>query len=96
LLGLVRPGRELFLIHLLASEELLPAQRGPVRWIDAETGSALDVSVEEADAQRYERRLSERLELWRSAAARARAVHGCWTSDTPFETPVRALCARMG
>ena len=95
-LALVRPGRELFLVQVLASEELVPALRGPVRWVDAESGSALELGVGEAEARHYERRLSARLEHLRGAAARARAVHGCWASDTPFETPVRALCARMG
>jgi len=95
-LGLVRPGRELFLVQVLAPEELVPPRRGPVRWVDAESGGTLDLGVGEAEAQHYERGLSERLECLRSAAARARAVHGCWASATPFEAPVRALCARMG
>jgi uncharacterized protein (DUF58 family) len=95
-LALGRPGRELFLVQVLASEELVPARRGPVRWLDAESGHALVVGVGETEVRHYEGRLSARLELLRSAAARARAVHGCWASDTPFENPVRALCARMG
>jgi uncharacterized protein (DUF58 family) len=95
-LALVRPGRELFLVQLLAPEELGPPARGAVRWVDAESGDALAMAVDEAGALRYEQRLSARLEHWRTAAARARAVHGCWTSATPFENLARALCARMG
>jgi hypothetical protein len=95
-LALVRPGRELFLAQLLAPEELVPSRRGTVRWIDAESGRRLVLGVGEAEAQHYERGLSARLECLRNAAARARAVHGCWSSATPFETPVRRLCARMG
>ncbi len=96
LFALVRPARELFLVQVLAPEELCPAARGPVRWVDAESGNALERTVDEAGLLAYEQRLAARLELWRAAAARMRAVHGCWTSTTPFETLARALCARMG
>lgn len=95
-LALGRPGRELFLVQLLASEERFPELRGPVRWVDAESGRTLERTVDARDALDYERRLEAELERWSSAAARARAVHGCWTSTTPFETLVHALCARMG
>jgi uncharacterized protein (DUF58 family) len=94
--ALARPARELFLVQVLAPEELVPPARGAVRWVDAESGSALVRGLDEHGQQLYEQRLAARLELWRAAAARARAVHGCWTSTTPFETLARALCARMG
>lgn len=95
-LALARPGRELFLVQLLAPDELAPAVRGPVRWVDAESGTGLSLALDEASVQDYERRLSARLERWRAAAARVRAVHGCWPSTTPFESVARALCRRMG
>lgn len=94
--ALARPARELFLAQVLAPEELVPTTSGPLRWVDAESGDALVRALDEPGLQLYEQRLEARLELWRAAAARARAVHGCWTSATPFETLARALCARMG
>src|SRR5262245_22719643 len=95
-LSLVRPARELFLVQILAAEELAPAVRGPVRWVDAESVAEIALSVDDPAALLYEQRLSARLEAWRAAAARARAVHGCFASHAPFETLARALCARMG
>jgi uncharacterized protein (DUF58 family) len=96
LFALARPSRELFLAQILAREELVPARRGAVRWLAAEEPSVREVWVDEPGAARYERRLNARIERWQRAAQRQRAVHGCWTSDTPFETLVRALCAAAG
>jgi len=96
LLRLSRPGRELFLVRVLAREEMSPAPVGAVRWIDAESGTALAREASTATLGRYERLLAERLARWDAAALRARAVHACWTSDTPFETLALSLCARMG
>lgn len=96
LLALARPSRELFLAQILAREELVPGRRGAVRWVAAEEDAACEVWVDEASAGRYERRLTARIERWRSAAARLRAAHGCWTSDTPFEALVGDLCAGVG
>jgi hypothetical protein len=52
--------------------------------------------VDERTALRYESRLGAELELWGRAARAVRAVHGCWTSDTPFETLVHGLCGATG
>jgi len=88
------PGGELVLAQVLAREELVPSVRAAVRWVDAESGQALALAVDADAAAAYERRLEHELEGWRRAAARHRAPYGCWTSDTPFETAVRALGAR--
>jgi uncharacterized protein (DUF58 family) len=95
-LSLARPSRELFLAQILAREELVPSVRGAVRWIDAEGGGARELVVDERAAASYERRLGKQLARWRRAAGRMRATHGCWTSDVPFETLVRDLCAGSG
>jgi uncharacterized protein (DUF58 family) len=95
-LSLARPGRELFLAQILAREELQPALGPACAWIDAESGRELARERDPTSLAAYERALAARLEGWRAAASRARAVHACWTSGTPFETLVRALCARMG
>jgi uncharacterized protein (DUF58 family) len=93
---LARSARELFLARILAREELLPRARGSVRWVDAESGAERELLVDESTALRYESRLGAELELWGRAARAVRAVHGCWTSDTPFETPVHGLCGTTG
>lgn len=94
--ALARPSRELFLAQVLAREELVPPANGAVRFLDAEGGGARELWVDAASARSYERRLGARLERWRRTASRVRAAYGCWPSDTPFETLVRALCTRAG
>lgn len=96
ILRLSRPARELALARILARAELSPAPGGPVRWIDAESGAALARDGSASTLAGYERALAGRLERWGTAALRARALHACWTSDTPFETLALSLCARMG
>jgi uncharacterized protein (DUF58 family) len=96
ILRLARPARELFLVRVLAREELHPPAGPPVCWIDAESGAALARDASTPTIASYERALGAELERWGAAALGARAVHASWTSDTPFETPVLALCARMG
>jgi uncharacterized protein (DUF58 family) len=95
-LRLARPSRELFLVQILAREELAPGARGAVRWRAAEGAGARELYVDPGAAASYERRLALRLERWGRAAARARAVHACFTSATPFEDVVAALDARAG
>lgn len=92
-LALARASCELCLARLLAREELEPPLASSVRWVDAETGEARVLAVDEVVRQGYERRLGRELERWERAAGRARAASGTWTSDTPFERVVEALLA---
>ena len=93
LAGLARPSRELFVAQILAPEELAPPAGAPVRWVDAETGAAHALRVDESVRERYEELLAARLELWRASAARHRAAYGCWITASPFEKVVAELCA---
>jgi uncharacterized protein (DUF58 family) len=91
---LARPARELVLAQLLAREELHPPLGSALRWVDPESARALSRAADAATVGRYERALAERLEGWRVAALQARALHGCWSSATPFEEVALELCAR--
>ena len=100
-LELVRRGRELFFVQLLAAEELAPSQgggpdggpvpEGPVEWIDPETDEEETIHVDRRTRSSYEGLLARRLEAWGSACARHRAAYGCWRSGTPFEVVLQGL-----
>jgi len=89
-LALGTRARELVLVQILAREELVAPASGVVRWIDAESGAERTLRIDPAVALVYERRVEHRLDAWRATAARARAFHGVWTSDAPFESIVEA------
>ena len=78
---------------MLAPEELQPADRTVVRWVNPESGHARSVDVDRATFGAYEELLSRRLEAWGAACARHRAVYGFWRSSTPFEPIASALFA---
>jgi uncharacterized protein (DUF58 family) len=86
-----RSTRELVLCQILAHEELVPEAGRAVRWVDAESGAARSLFVDAAACASYERRIGRKIEGWRAAASRARAVHGVFVSGTPFESVVQGL-----
>ena len=89
--ALVRPSRELFLVQILAREELTPAL-GAVRFVDAESGRARALAVDELRRASYERRLTAVLARLATLARRRALRLTTVTSDTPFERVVAALC----
>ena len=98
-----RPGRELFWIQILAPLELLPqgggrSQAGSskaragewVEWVDPEGSERLSVRLDGSNLAAYETNLERQLEAWQSMAARHGVSHGLFSSDSPFESAVRA------
>jgi len=98
-----RPGRELFWIQILAPLELIPegggrfhvggssAQAGEwVEWVDPEGNERLSVRLDGSNLAAYERNLERQLEAWQSMAARHGVSYGLFSSDSPFESAVRA------
>ncbi|MDE0914640.1 MAG: DUF58 domain-containing protein [Planctomycetota bacterium] len=98
-----RPGRELFWIQILAPLELRPEGRGRshlegstsqvgewVEWVDPEGGERLSVRLDGSNLAAYESNLERQLETWQSMAARHGVSHGLFSSDSPFESAVRA------
>jgi len=89
--ALVRPSRELFLAQILARTELAPAL-GAARFVDAESGRARALVVDELQRASYERRLTAALARLAAQARRRGMRHTTVTSDTPFEQVVGQLC----
>lgn len=98
-----RPGRELFWIQILAPIELFPrggrrvhGQDSPARagewveWVDPEGSERLSVRLDGSSLAAYESNLEAQLEAWQSMAARHGVSHGLFSSDSPFESAVRA------
>jgi len=63
-------GHDVALVQLLAEEEIAPMLDGPLRLVDAEDGTLLRVSVDEALRALYQRQLARRLERIEHACRR--------------------------
>jgi len=88
-LALVRKGRSLAAVGLLAPLEFEPASLGRIEWWDPEEEQRLVLNVGQKTLQKYEMTLSVHLDRWREAAARHRASFGCWDTKVAFEDVVR-------
>jgi uncharacterized protein (DUF58 family) len=87
-LGLVRRGRSLVAVGLLAPLEFDPGALGRVEWWDPEEEQRLVLNVGVESAREYEATLGAHIDAWREGAARHRAAFGCWDTRTPFEKVV--------
>lgn len=90
-LGLLRRGRSLTAIGLLAPLEFAPGPMGRVEWWDPEGGQRLVLDVGAQSAQDYEEALGKHLDGWREAALRHRAAFGCWDTRVAFEEVLRGV-----
>ncbi len=74
-------GSEVIVLHVLAPDEVSPTLEGDLRLVDAETGAAVDVTLDFAALERY----TERVEAWRAElttlAAKRRIAYVPLTSD---------------
>jgi uncharacterized protein (DUF58 family) len=87
-------GSEVVVLHVLAPDELRPDLEGDLRLLDAETGSAVEVTLDLAALERY----SERVEGWRAGlaelSARRRVAYVPVESDLPLADLVFAELRR--
>jgi uncharacterized protein (DUF58 family) len=90
-LGLVRRGRTLAAVGLLAPLEFEPGQLGRVEWWDPEEEQRLVLNVGQESLQEYEASLGTHVDGWRDAAARHRAAFGCFNTRAPFEEVLRGV-----
>jgi len=90
-LGLVRRGRRLAAIGLLAPLELEPGPLGRVEWWDPEEEQRLVLTVGEESLHEYEVSLGSHVDGWRAATARHSAAFGCWDTRTPFEEVLHGI-----
>jgi len=85
LLGLLRPGRDVEVIQILAPKELAPDLRGPVDWVDPENGERVRIELGPERVEAYGEALSVLLEGWGRHLRRHRIGYGVWSSETKFE-----------
>ncbi len=90
-LALVRRGRSLAAVGLLAPLEFEPGSLGRVEWWDPEEEQRLVLDVGERTLQEYKLSLSGHIDAWREGAARHRAAFGCWDTNASFEDVVRGV-----
>ncbi|HVC40910.1 MAG TPA: DUF58 domain-containing protein [Candidatus Saccharimonadales bacterium] len=88
-------GQEPVLVRLLSRQEVEPDLQGDLRLVDAETGTAVEVTVTPATIAAYRSRLAGRTDALRTLAARHRARWVDLASDTGVVSAVRA-CRSAG
>ena len=81
---------EVFLLHVVSQDELEPGLQGDLTLVDAEGGSAREVSVDRRAIERYQERLREHFE----AAERFCARHGVDYLRTSTAVPFQDLILR--
>ena len=91
---LAATGSELVVLHVLSPEELDPPLEGDLRLVDAETGDAVDVTLDLATLDAYR----DRLAAWQAdladLAAKRRAMYVPLATDTPLADLVFAELRR--
>jgi uncharacterized protein (DUF58 family) len=92
-IALARRRREVAVVQLLAPRELAPKVDTGVEWFDPESGERLDLALDGATVDAYERALETRLEVWRATCARHGVFHRCFSTASAFEDVVRAVLA---
>lgn len=92
--ALRRGGRELYCQRVLARHELTPEVGLGVRWRCPESAEELELGLDAARVQAYDRLVSAELERWRGAASAHGWRHAVATSDVPCESAVVDLLGR--
>ena len=92
--ALRRGGRELYCQRVLARHELNPEVGLGVRWQCPESEEELELGLDSARVQTYDRLVSAELELWRNAASAHGWRHAVATSEVPFESAIAELLGR--
>ena len=91
---LAATGSELIVLHVLSPDELDPQLDGDVRLVDAETGEAVDVTVDVATVDAYRSRLAAWQQGFADLAARRRATYVQVPSDAAIADLVFAELRR--
>ncbi|NKC12706.1 MAG: DUF58 domain-containing protein [Gammaproteobacteria bacterium] len=85
---LSRRGHDCVLVHLLSEDDIEPLLEGPLRLVDAETGAALNLSIDSDSRDAYRRRLQQRLSALESHCRRLRIEYLRVSTALPFEDVV--------
>jgi len=82
---LAEGGSRLLLVQLWAHEDLDPPEHGNVRLVDAETGEVRELFLDEAERQRYRRRVQGHHARWSEACRRLGASLVWWEAESLLE-----------
>ncbi|MER3456203.1 MAG: DUF58 domain-containing protein [candidate division GAL15 bacterium] len=89
-------GLEVFVVHLLAEEDLAPPQSGELRLVDAETGESVEVTVDEQLLRAFASQRDAFLEEARAFCARAGMAYVRATTALPVEDVVLRYLRQAG
>ena len=91
---LAATGSELIILHTLSPDELDPQLEGDLKLVDAETGEAIDVTVDLAAIDDYKSRLATWQTSLEDIATKRRASYVPISTDTPLNDLVFAELRR--
>lgn len=91
LAGLAGPARRVAAAWILAEDELVPEVRGAVRWVEPETGAAVELDVDAPTRTRYLAALEQRLDAWRREFGAVGGLLAVDSSRAPFEDTARVV-----
>jgi uncharacterized protein (DUF58 family) len=94
--GLLGPGCEAVVLHVLAPEELDPAPAEEVRLVDRETGRTVDVRLDRPALDRYLRRLGDWCAAVEAFCSRSGARYQRLSTALPLSEVVLGHLARGG
>ncbi len=89
-------GLEVFVVHLLAEEDLTPPNEGELRVVDAESGESVDVTVDARLVQEFVAQRDSFLEEVRTFCARHGMAYVRATTQIPVEDLVLRYLRRAG
>jgi uncharacterized protein (DUF58 family) len=87
-------GHDVALVQVLAPEEIEPPWDGDLALEDAESGTTLDVTLDDRAAEAYRERLEGLFAMLRATAKRLRAPYVRVKTDEPLLEAVRRFVSR--
>jgi uncharacterized protein (DUF58 family) len=93
---LAQTGSEVYVIHVLAPDEIDPSVIGDLKLMDCETGSHTEISVSPALLKRYRKNVTGFTESIRAYCLARGMSYVLAPSDTPFERLTLEMLRRSG
>jgi uncharacterized protein (DUF58 family) len=93
---LAQTGSDVYVIHVLAPEEIDPKVTGDLKLLDSETGAHTEISVSPSLLRRYKENLTGFTEAIRSYCLARGMAYVLAPSDTPFERLTLEMLRRSG
>jgi uncharacterized protein (DUF58 family) len=93
---LAQAGSEVYVIHVLAPEEIDPSVTGDLKLLDSETGAHTEISVSPTLLKRYKQNVTGFTEAIRAYCLARGMAYVFAPSDTPFERLTLEMLRRSG